>query len=152
MAIKKGYRFPVAHREVFPRGLMLLGPIGPDMEFERPNVQRTDPETGLLQWRGSMTDPDEDKAKRASFDVTFLAAVQPVPSTPELVPGSGIRMIELEGLTAEPRRMGQGEYTYVGYVYRATGIAGDVNSPAASQKSSGQSASGARAESGKAGA
>ncbi|SIJ23153.1 pra like protein [Mycobacteroides abscessus subsp. abscessus] len=152
MAIKKGYRFPVQHRQVFPRGLMLLGPIGPDMEFERPNVQRSDPETGLLQWRGSMTDPDEDKAKRASFDVTFLAAVQPVPATPELVPGSGIRMIELEGLTAEPRRMGQGEYTYVGYVYRATGIAGDVNSPAVGQKSAAPSNAGSRGESGKAGA
>lgn len=131
---------------------MLLGPIGPDMEFERPNVQRSDPETGLLQWRGSMTDPDEDKAKRASFDVTFLAAVQPVPSTPELVPGSGIRMIELEGLTAEPRRMGQGEYTYVGYVYRATGITGDTNSPAVGQKPAAASNAGPRAESGKAGA
>ena len=38
-------------------------------------------------------------------------------------------MIELEGLTAEARRMGQGEYTYVGFVYRATGIKGDTNSP-----------------------
>jgi hypothetical protein len=146
MAIKKGYRFRMEHRQVFPKGLMLLGPIGPDMEFERPSVQRTDPETGLLQWRGSVTDPDEDKAKRASFDVTFLAAVQPVPSTPELLPGSGIRMVELEGLTAEPRRMGQGEYTYVGYVYRATGIKGDVNSAASGSKSG----TAPRAESGKA--
>lgn len=147
MALRKGYRFPVTHGEVFPKGLMLLGPIGPDMEFERPNVQRTDPETGLLQWAAAVSDPDEAKAKRASFVVTFLAVVQPVPSTPELVPGSGIRMIELEGLTAEPRRMGQGEYTYVGYNYRATGIKGDVNSPAAVAKS----ATAPRADSVKAG-
>ena len=135
MAIKRGHRFSVEHAEVFPKGLMLLGPIGPDMEYERPNVQKTDPVTGLLQWVAAVSDPDEDKAKRASFQVTFLAPVQPVPSTPELLPGSGIRMIELVGLTAEPRRMGQGEFTYVGYVYRATGIKGDMNSPAAATKS-----------------
>ncbi len=135
MAIKRGHRFPVDHTEVFPKGLMLLGPIGPDMEFERPNVQRTDAVTGLLQWVGAVSDPDEEKAKRASFVVTFLAPVQPVPSTPELVPGSGIRIIELDGVTAEPRRMGQGEFTYVGYVYRATGIKGDANSPTSVPKS-----------------
>lgn len=135
MAIKRGHRFSVEHAEVFPKGLMLLGPIGLDMEYERPNVQKTDPVTGLLQWVAAVSDRDEDKAKRASFQVTFLAPVQPVPSTPELLPGSGIRMIELVGLTAEPRRMGQGEFTYVGYVYRATGIKGDTNSPAPATKS-----------------
>lgn len=135
MAIKRGYRFPVEHAEVFPKGLMLLGPIGPDMEFDRPNVQKTDPVTGLLQWTGAVSDPDEDKAKRASFEVVFTAPVQPVPSTPELVAGSGIRMIELDGLTAEARRMGQGEYTFVGFVYRATGIKGDTNAPAPAAKS-----------------
>jgi hypothetical protein len=139
MAIKRGFRFPVEHAVVFPKGLMLLGPIGPDMEFERPNVQKTDPVTGLLQWVAAVSDPDEDKAKRASFEVIFTAPVQPVPSTPELVAGSGIRMIELEGLSAEARRMGQGEYTFVGFVYRATGITGDTNSPAWVAKSSGPS-------------
>ncbi len=134
MAIKRGHRFPVEHADVFPRGLMLLGPIGPDMEFERPNVQKTDPVTNLLQWTGAVSDPDEDKAKRASFEVIFTASVQPVPSTTELVPGSGIRMIELDGLTAEARRMGQGEYTFVGFVYRATGIRGDTNAPASAVK------------------
>jgi hypothetical protein len=129
MAIKRGYRFPVQHKDVFPKGLMLLGPISPDMEYDRPNMQKTDSVTGLLQWVGAVSDPDEDKAKRASFEVTFLAPVQPVPATPELLPGTGIRMIELAGLTAEARRMGQGEFTYVGFVYRATGIKGDTNSP-----------------------
>jgi hypothetical protein len=129
MAIKRGYRFPVQHQDVFPKGLMLLGPISPDMEYDRPNIQKTDSATGLLQWVGAVSDPDEEKAKRASFEVVFLAPVRPVPATPELLPGTSIRMIELAGLTAEPRRMGQGEFTYVGFVYRATGIKGDTNSP-----------------------
>ena len=135
MAIKRGHRFPVEHADVFPKGLMLLGPISPDMEYERPNLQKTDPVTGLLQWVGAVSDPDEDKAKRASFEVTFLASVQPVPATPELLSGSGIRMIELGGLTAEARRMGQGEFTYVGFVYRASGIKGDTNAPSFASKS-----------------
>ena len=57
MAIKRGHRFPVEHGDVFPKGLMLLGPIGPHMEFERPNVQITDPQTGLLQWVGGGVGP-----------------------------------------------------------------------------------------------
>jgi hypothetical protein len=114
MAIKRGHRFPVDHADVFPKGLLLLGPISPDMEYERPNVQKTDPVT----------------------EVTFLAPVQPIPATPELLSGSGIRNIELDGLTAEARRMGQGEFTYVGFVYRATGIKGDTNSPPFGSKSS----------------
>ncbi len=90
MAIKRGYRFPVEHADVFPRGLMLLGPIGPHMEFERPNVQITDPQTGLLQWVAAVSTRTEDKAKRASFEVIFTAPVQPVPATPELVAGGGM--------------------------------------------------------------
>jgi hypothetical protein len=45
-------------------------------------------------------------------------------------------MIELDGLTAEARRMGHCEFTYVGFVYRATGIKGDTNSPSFASKSS----------------
>ena len=89
-----------------------------------------------------MSDPDEDKAKRASFELTFLAPVQPVPATSELLPGSGIRIIEVEGLTAEPRRMGQGEYTYVGFVYRANGIKGDTNSPVQAPRSAASAVNG----------
>lgn len=144
MAIKRGHRFPVQHADAFPKGLMLLGPLRPDMEYDRPNVQKTDPVTGLPQWVGAVSDPDEDKAKRASFELTFLAPVQPVPATAELLPGSGIRIIELDGLTAEPRRMGQGEYTYVGFVYRATGIKGDTNSPLQAPKSAGSAVNGSK--------
>jgi hypothetical protein len=32
-----------------------------------------------------------------------------------------MRLIELEGLTAEPRVMGQGEFKYLGYIIRADG-------------------------------
>jgi hypothetical protein len=46
--------------------------------------------------------------------------VQPVPTTTEVLPG--MRPIRLEGLTAEPRVAGNGEFKYQSYVYRATGF------------------------------
>ncbi|MGH4010586.1 MAG: hypothetical protein ACRDTH_20910, partial [Pseudonocardiaceae bacterium] len=49
-----------------------------------------------------------------------VADVQPVPTTSEVLPG--MRPIELEELTAEPRVAGNGEFKYQSYVYRATGF------------------------------
>ncbi|EWC62068.1 putative regulator pra-like protein [Actinokineospora spheciospongiae] len=67
-----------------------------------------------------MTDPSEVNSKRASFDLVLLADVQPVPTTAEVLPG--LRPVELDGLTAEPRVAGNGEFKYQAYVFRATGF------------------------------
>ncbi|GAB1512482.1 hypothetical protein [Actinophytocola sp. KF-1] len=128
MAISRGHRFPIEFSEAFPRGLVMVGEVQPDTEFQsredrarnRPVRQHTDEVTGLRQWKVMVTDPDEEKAKRASFEVTLLAEVQPVPTTSEVIPG--MRPIELEGLTAEPRVAGNGEFKYLSYVFRATGF------------------------------
>jgi hypothetical protein len=150
MAIKKGFRFPVEFADVFPRGLVLLGDIGPDTKYnpdrnaqpeQKVDLDKEGAGTGLRQWKATVTDPDEDKAKRASFEVIFVASHQPVPAGPEIVANTGMRMVELEGLTAEPKVMGQGEFKYQGYTYRATGIKGDNNTP----KSNGRSASDVKA-------
>ncbi|AXB45385.1 hypothetical protein [Amycolatopsis albispora] len=147
MAINRGHRFTISFDEAFPRGLVMTGEVSPDNEFQsredkaqnRPVRQRVDEVTGLRQWKFTATDPDEEKAKRASFEVTLLADVQPVPTTTELIPG--IRPVELEGLTAEPRVMGQGEFKYQGFIFRATGFKA-VRSGAGG-KSAGRSADGA---------
>ena len=68
----------------------------------------------------TVTDPDEPSAKRASFEITLIAEVQPVPTTTEVLPG--MRPIELDGLTAEPRVAGNGEFKYQSYLFRATGF------------------------------
>lgn len=128
MAIPKGYRFPIEFADAFPQGLILVGEMGPDTEYQsredraagRQVRQRIDETTGKRQWKGTVTDPDERNAKRASFEVTFLADVQPVPNTAEALPG--MRPIELDGLTAEPRVAGNGEFKYQSYIYRATGF------------------------------
>lgn len=145
MAIKKGHRFEVPFELAFPRGLVLLGEIAPDTQYEpdpnKPKVQRVDLDrdgegTGLRQWKATVTDPDESRAKRTSFEIVFLSSHQPIPVTDEIVPNTGMRMVELEGLTAEPKVMGQGEFKYQGFQYRATGIKGDTNTP----KSNGRTA------------
>ena len=137
MAIPKGHRFEIAFSEAFPRGLVLVGEMSPDTEYQtredkaagRPVRQRIDEVTGKRQWKGTVTDPDEPNGKRASFEITFLADVQPVPTTPEVLPG--MRQIELEGVTAEPRVAGNGEFKYQSYAYRATGFAAAATSAGA---------------------
>lgn len=126
----KNYRFGLPFRTPFENGLVLIGTIERNTEYkqgvpEENRRQKVDDVTGLKEWKAKVTDPTEKNAKRASFELIFLADVQPVPSTQEIVPGTGMRMIELEGLTAEPKVMGQGEFKYLGYTYRATGIVGD---------------------------
>ncbi|MER6663204.1 hypothetical protein ABT256_01540 [Amycolatopsis japonica] len=128
MAIEKGIRFSVEHDDAFPQGLVMVGEVSPDNEYQsreeraqgRPTRQRVDEVTGKRQWKFMATDPGETKAKRASFEITLLADVQPVPTTAEVMPG--MRPVELDGLTAEPKVTGQGEYKYLSYVFRATGF------------------------------
>ena len=125
--IQRGTRFSIPHEVAFPKGLMQVGDVEPDNEYQqdksKPARQNRDELTGKLQWRVTVTDPDQKNAKRASFVLIFLADVQPVPSAPELAAGTGLRMVELAGLTAEPKVQGQGEFKYLGYMFRAEGYA-----------------------------
>jgi hypothetical protein len=128
MAIPRGHRFDIAFDSAFPQGLVLIGDVAPDNEYQsredkaagRPVRQKVDPVTGQRQWKAAVTDPDESNAKRASFEIMLIAEVQPVPTTTEVLPG--MRPIQLDGLTAEPRVAGNGEFKYQSYVYRATGF------------------------------
>lgn len=140
MTIPKGHRFAVTFDQAFPDGLVMVGQVSADTEYQsredraagRPVRQRVDELTGKRQWKATVTDPSEPNGKRASFEITFLADVQPVPTTAEALPG--MRAIELDGLTAEPRVSGNGEFKYQSYLYRATGFA----SPAANAGAAGQ--------------
>ncbi|WP_216213939.1 hypothetical protein [Amycolatopsis aidingensis] len=158
MAIPKGFRFPVDFDEAFPQGLVMVGEVAPDNEYlsnderarGRQPKQKVDERTGKRQWKVTVTDPSETNAKRASFEVVFLADVQPVPTTTEALPG--MRPIELDGLTAEPKVAGNGEFKYQSYVFRATGFKA-TGSGRSAGKGSGSSANTAAAgESGKAAA
>lgn len=151
MAISKGYRFTIPFQEAFPQGLVLMGEVSPDNEYQsqedrarnRPVRQRIDETTGKRQWKATVTDPGETNAKRASFQITFLADVQPVPTTSEVL--QGVRPVELEGLTAEPRLAGNGEFKYQSYVYRATGFRAAGSAGGAGGRSAGKSDSAGKA-------
>ena len=140
MAIPRGHQFAIQFHSAFPQGLVLIGDVTPDNEYQtredktagRPVRQKIDNTTGKRQWKATVTDPDEPNAKRASFEITFIADVQPVPTTTEVLPG--MRPIELDGLTAEPRVAGNGEFKYQSYVSRATGFT-DATSATGSRSS-----------------
>ncbi|GAB2988579.1 hypothetical protein LWP59_08590 [Amycolatopsis acidiphila] len=144
MAISRGHRFPIEFDEAFPQGLVMVGEVSPDNEYQsredraagRPTRQRVDETTGKRQWKVTVTDPSEPNAKRASYEITFLADVQPVPTTTEVLPG--MRPIELDGLTAEPRVAGNGEFKYQSFVFRATGFKAAGASGGRSAKPSGE--------------
>jgi hypothetical protein len=128
MAIPRGHRFEIQFDNAFPQGLVLIGEVALDNEYQtredkaagRPVRQKIDDVTGTRQWKATVTDPDEPNAKRASFEITSIAEVQPVPTTTEVL--TGMRPIELDGLTAEPRVAGNGEFKYQSYIYRTTGF------------------------------
>lgn len=123
MTISKGVRFPASFDDAFPQGLVMVGEVRPDIEYQtreeraagRPVRQRVDEVTGKRQWKVTVTDPHEPNAKRQSFEITLLA----VPTTGEVLPG--MRPVELDGLTAEPRVAGNGEFKYQSFVFRQVG-------------------------------
>jgi hypothetical protein len=150
MAIIKGHRFEIDFDDAFPQGLVMVGEVSPNNEYQsredkaagRQVRQRIDEVTGKRQWKATVTDPSETNSKRASFDLTFLADVQPVPTTSEVLPG--MRPIELDGLTAEPKVAGNGEFKYQSYAFRATGFkaaaSGGASKPTRSSAGAGESA------------
>ena len=117
MAIPKGHRFAIEFSDAFPQGLVMVGEISPDTEYQtredkaagRPVRQRIDEATGKRQWKATVTDPDEPNGKRASFEITFLADVQPVPTTSQALPG--MRPIEPRGGCGALSRRGRGTGT-----------------------------------------
>lgn len=128
MAVPRGTRFALDHDTVFPEGAAIVGPVTPDMEYvsnedrargKQPK-QKVDEHTGLPQWKVTVTDPSAEKDRDKSVTVTLLDRVQPVPP-PAAMAGFDFRPVVFDGLTAEPRVMGE-KFKYLGWVLRATGM------------------------------
>jgi len=128
MAVARGTRFEIEHDQVFPEGVAVVGPVSADMEYvsnedkargKQPK-QRIDETTGLPQWKVTVSDPSADKDRDKSINMTMLGKVQPVP--PETaIAGFDFRPVYFEGLTIEPRVMGE-KFKYLGWVFRAMGM------------------------------
>ncbi len=130
MAVPYGMRFEASFDQVFPMGALMVGEVAPDMEYMSADdkargkqaKQKVDERTGKRQWKVVVTDPSAEKERDASVTVTVLADVQPVPpSAVSVMPGVEVRPVAFEGLTVEPRVMGD-RYKYLGFTIRATGI------------------------------
>jgi hypothetical protein len=108
--------------------LVLIGDVAPDNEYQtredkaagRPVRQKIDNMTGERQWKATATDPDEpnangrhSKSRSSRTSSRFRLARR---FCRVCVPSSW------QGLTAEPRVAGNGEFKYQSYVYRATGF------------------------------
>ncbi|MBB4687403.1 hypothetical protein [Amycolatopsis jiangsuensis] len=128
MAVPRGTRFEIQHDLVFPEGAAIVGPVTPDMEYvsnedkargKQPK-QKIDEQTGLPQWKVTVTDPSAEKDRDKSVTVTLLDRVQPVPP-PAVMQGFDFRPVLFEGLTVEPRVMGE-KFKYQGWALRATGM------------------------------
>jgi hypothetical protein len=65
MAIPRGYRFDIAFDTAFPQGVVLIGDVAPDNEYQtredkvtgRPVRQKIDQVTGQRQWKATVTTP-----------------------------------------------------------------------------------------------
>ncbi|GAB0103475.1 hypothetical protein JMUB6875_24480 [Nocardia sp. JMUB6875] len=128
MAVKD-LRLSAPFLDVYPKKLIALGQPEPDNEYN-PNrnaapKQKKDEVTGLWQWKLTCTDPNDTHPKRTTVQVIFLAEVAPIPVGVEL--SEGVHLIELEGLTLQPKVTGQGEFKTLGWTVRATGIKGDTS-------------------------
>jgi hypothetical protein len=128
MAVARGTRFEIEHDVVFPAGAAIVGPVTPDMEYvsnedkargKQPK-QKIDEQTGLPQWKVTVTDPSAEKDRDKSATVTLLDRVQPVPP-PAAMQGFDFRPVVFEGLTVEARVMGE-KFKYQGWVLRASGM------------------------------
>ncbi|MFI6030207.1 hypothetical protein [Amycolatopsis magusensis] len=128
MAVARGTRFEIDHDQVFPEGAAIVGPVTPDMEYvsnedkargKQPK-QKIDEQTGLPQWKVTVTDPSAEKDRDKSATVTLLDRVQPVPPAAAIA-GFDFRPVVFEGLTVEARVMGE-KFKYQGWVLRATGM------------------------------
>lgn len=128
MAVQRGTRFEIEHDAVFPEGAAIVGPVTPDMEYvsnedkargKQPK-QKIDEQSGLLQWKVTVTDPSAEKDRDKSVTVTLLDKVQPVPP-PAAMQGFDFRPVVFDGLTVEPRVMGE-KFKYQGWAMRATGM------------------------------
>lgn len=149
MAIQKRERFPIEFDRAYPQGLVLMGEVEASTEYQsnedrsrgREAKQFVDERTGKRIWKAIASDPDENRAKRASFEVFFTADVQPVPPSDEVLPG--MRPIVLDGLEVEPKLTGQGEFKSLTYQVWASGFVDPkANARAKAQGGSGSSAQG----------
>ncbi|QDP94992.1 hypothetical protein FOE78_02840 [Microlunatus elymi] len=115
--------FKVECGELFPHGVGVVSEVAPQADFERSSkdnrVQARDKASGLPVWVVDVIDFDPE-ARERTFKVKVVAEVQPVP--PQLVAGTPVRPVYLEGLLMTPY-IKDGERPRIAYSLRCSGLA-----------------------------
>jgi hypothetical protein len=125
MALQGGHRFAVSMAEVFPHGVYAMG-VEQAEDFDEKTRRRTpskDKQNGdQLVWTVTCIDRDPD-ARKKEVKIKVAAPVMPV-LPEEVLPGSGLRMVDFTGLTATPyveEGKGSGR-ARLALSFRATGV------------------------------
>ncbi|MEU0875742.1 hypothetical protein [Nocardia brasiliensis] len=136
----------------FPNKLLFMGEVSALTEFSRdrnaPKRQKVDLDddgngSGKRLWKGTVADPSAMGSRNASFDVIFVADVQPVPVGAPV--SDNVVLVELEGLQVKPKVVGAGEFKSIGWSIRATGFKGDSSGSVAPGDHSASSSRGGKA-------
>ena len=114
--------FKIDCTDLFPYGVAVCSAVTAQSDFEASTatnkVQSRDRNSGQLVWVVDVLDFDPD-ARERTFKVKVLADVQPVP--PEVMPGTPLRPVYLEGLQMTPY-IKDGNFPKVAYSLRCTGL------------------------------
>lgn len=131
MALQGGHRFAVSMADVFPHGVYAMG-VEQAEDFDEKTRRRTpskDKQTGELVWTVTCIDRDPE-ARKKEVKVKVTGAHMPV-LPDEVLPGSGLRMVDFSGLTATPyveEGKGNGR-ARMALSFRATGVHAQGKAP-----------------------
>src|SRR4051812_49631261 len=122
MALQGGHRFAVSMGDVFPDGVYAMS-VEQAQDYDEKSGRRTpskDKQTGEWVWTVTVIDRDPE-AREKQVKVKMSAPVQPV-LPGEIAPGTGLHMVDFEGLTITPYvNEGRGNArARLAYSYRAT--------------------------------
>jgi hypothetical protein len=138
MALMGGHRFAVSMADAFPHGLYAMG-VEQAQDYNESNKSRTpsrDKQTNDLVWTVTCIDRDPD-ARVKEVKIKVLAPHSPeLPE--EIVPGSGLRLVEFSGMTVTPyvdEGRGRARLTFS---FRATGVHAQGKAPASSATQAGR--------------
>ncbi|MGB5794423.1 MAG: plasmid replication, integration and excision activator [Mycolicibacter algericus] len=115
----------LSHDQVFPCGAFVVSEVMPMIDFDKSSgenrVQATDRETGAPMWQVEVLDGDPTAPKR-SRTVTVKFAAQTAPTAPPNSSGTPFTPVVLEGLMALPYVERSGDFSRIGWSFRASGM------------------------------
>jgi hypothetical protein len=87
MAIPRGHRFPIEFDNAFPQGLVLIGDVAPDNEYQtcedkaagRPVRQKIDNVTGKRQWKPRSPTPTNPRGRDSRWSTLRLNDLESLP-------------------------------------------------------------------------